>query len=343
MSSFYYYLAGRHRSGDSPTPPVECMTASFIGGDNSLFSGGISFVPDWFTPDDFEIDWGNGTIGIFIWNGSGWDLTAGDYPPSETGEGVLTQDVNTVCLVWSGGTTFDSSSVSLFEATSTPLDLTDKKPIDSFIKGLKEDSLWSKIGLLTVLSSAGLDISLRDWKDPSRSITNVGASFTPYQGFKGDGTSGHLLWPYAPTSVGAARDSISMGCYVEDGTSQGAVIALTSGTPRIQLNPRSSSNQFSGRLSATTSVAVSNSDRNGFFVLSRGNSANIDFYKDGSLISNVVSASTQDPNQTTGCLLRASAAYENDLLKLFFVGSALSSTDVSNLAVRFNTYRSEVE
>lgn len=84
-----------------PTPPVEPMTISFSTG-NYIPSANISFVPEWFVGDDFTIEWPDGYIASFTWDGSGWSIGSfGQYPITADGSGaMLTQEDNSISLDW---------------------------------------------------------------------------------------------------------------------------------------------------------------------------------------------------------------------------------------------------
>lgn len=153
--------------------------------------------------------------------------------------------------------------------------------------GLMRD--LDRFGLKTVL--LGLAVageteqqSLLDIIDPNTHPTNMGATFTPGQGFQGNGTSTYVKTGFNPSLKGVAQNSFAFGAYLLDNQSTGGSFGcsdVVSGMGCL-CAPRNGSNVAAVRINANTTNNVAGATNSSGLVISHRSVSNtINFYRNG--------------------------------------------------------------
>jgi len=195
--------------------------------------------------------------------------------------------------------TVTSSYVSQF---TTPEPLANIKAIDEAIRNINDAGFWANFEFLYLLMLGSQQASLIDvtGRHPALTIHGI-VTFTPYKGFKGDGTAGYVenAWnPNTSPGVTSLNDMLIGAYHYENAQSDAADIGnLVQSTPGLSQVPRTTSNTFTARINSATTSTASNSD-------SRGNS--VSFRKDSAsqfgirnqtmLINGAAAVSTAVPN-----------------------------------------------
>jgi hypothetical protein len=103
------------------------------------------------------------------------------------------------------GVTYEAEATSLFNSMATAPDATRKGHINTYIKALKDNGIWTKLDRLFVFAAhtnAGGE-ALKDWKNPSRSATAINNPyFVQDEGFQSGSTTAYIKSGFAPLTNG---------------------------------------------------------------------------------------------------------------------------------------------
>jgi hypothetical protein len=230
--------------------------------------------------------------------------------------------------------------------------------VDTLIKGLKSDGIWSKLDRLWLFAAENQTSAFIDLVGLTASITPVGSpTFTVDRGYTGidAGTAGtYLDMGWNPSTNGvqftlnsahasawsATNNAVSnggalFGAYVPpnyinlyDTANDGNIYA------RINDNPASGSQGAPGT-------------KQGHWIVNRSGASSTQLYQNGSNFSSPNAANVAIPNTNFAVLAShgPSGTYVDgtpNQVAMFSVGGSLSSTDASNFYSRLRTYMTAV-
>jgi hypothetical protein len=202
-------------------------------------------------------------------------------------------------------------------------------PVATLIADLQEAGVWPKLDLFYLPAVATSDEGVINLKSPGNfTLIPTGApTFTPYQGFTGNGTSSYLATGFIPSvnAVQMTQNSASFGVWVRNNTTGTQFDIGSSASSVMRLNTRASS-LFSGRLNtgATVTATLPANTSVGFTTCDRASAAEIYYYKNGVAVGPVASVSSGlEESQTF--LLRDEALYSNRQIAAAFLGGSLTT------------------
>lgn len=205
--------------------------------------------------------------------------------------------------------TYDTTSIALFARMPYAISIERKDLIDSLIKQLKADTVWSKLDVLYLYAADDTSNAKLNWKSPSFTTTISGTTkpvLTANMGFTGNGTSAYLNTNWNPSTNGVnyRRDSASAFTYIRSSVNEAKYIfgAGGAGVSFCRLVPwnggfiDSRMNDNTGNLTATTNGA-------GMYTLIRVSSSAFKIYKNDSLknTASVTSSNVPPVNMFTLC------------------------------------------
>lgn len=269
--------------------------------------------------------------------------------------GTITLDTNYVCYwrvrgvnpngnsAWS--TTYSFSTISSYDLASLNLfarfpngvgSVARKDLIDSLIKQLKADTIWSKLDLMYLYAAEDTGQAKENWLSSSYSSTLSGStkpSFVADRGFTGNGTTAYINTNWKPFSNGVnfLKDSSSIFAYVRTAVTEDKVIfGLDSASSRyIRLVPRSTANQIVARYNGGDSVSrITTYDPKGLYSIIRSSASSYKIFKNDSLKGTSAFTSSQLYNGNMYVLARNSLGTVVDLttreLSFFATGGLFS-------------------
>lgn len=245
--------------------------------------------------------------------------------------------------LFTSGVPYDSSAAAYFAAMGTQESASVKNAIDTFIRGLKSDNLWSVIdggNILALSTSANARV---DFKAPSRVATVTGSpTFTAYRGFSGTGATNELVdTTFVPSTMGVTylQDSAHIAFYVSNNIqSTLAPFGVSTGSSAY-IFPRNTADQSQHRLNdGTTTTIASSTDSRGLFCSSRTGAAAGALYRNGVSLGTRAIASTQRPTGTIKILaLNTATASAPHVIAFGCYGGGLNATQAANLNSRVTT------
>jgi hypothetical protein len=255
-----------------------------------------------------------------------------------------------------GGGTYDSATsvwANAVVADGGTVSATEEGYVDTLIKGLKADGIWSNLDRLWLLASENTHEAKIDIVN-LQSNTNHGATFTANRGYAGDGASTYVDSNYVPATAGGnlTLNSASFGIY-DQTNNQSANGAFggedTSAANRLILLTRA--NVFltyyvnSGAGDGTQNNV---STYKGMWVMTRTGASATAIYQNGSLNNSGTAASAA---LTSSSLYIVGAADYNsgsldianaDQISAAFVGGSLTATQASQISGLINAYMTSV-
>ena len=239
----------------------------------------------------------------------------------------------------------DSDAQAVADAASTSFDNTHAEALDDFIAGLKTDSLWTIIGGAHLLAAQAADHALINIKNPGTAdLTEVNSpTFTADSGYSGDASTSYLTNSVALSSLtGVSQNDASFGGYAITAVPSNRVIGFSDGTSGNGHDPliRNVSSGTAARLALNTGATsddISHSTWTGLFHISRDNSADYDFYHEGSSIGTATETSAAI-GAALFTVLRSHTLYTDGRVAFVFYGGSMNATQAGNLSTRLDTY-----
>jgi hypothetical protein len=210
--------------------------------------------------------------------------------------------------------------------------------VNTFITCLKSASLWSTMDRYWLLAGENTQSALTDMVGLSLA-TNHGSTFTPSQGYTGNGSSFFVDTGYT-AGTNYTQNSAVYGGQVQTSrtTATGSPAEFGADnagfTQNAVLIPYNSSNNFSVVLNATTPSAGSATNAQGSYIISRTGASAGAAYKNGTSFSTFATASTGLPGVTfyVGANHQGGSAnsFSTDQISSFFAASGWNSTQATN-------------
>lgn len=159
--------------------------------------------------------------------------------------------------------TFEDESMALLTRFTTNATGARVLIIDDTIRALKAAGLWAKLDAFYMLATPAADQALLNWKGTSFTPTPTGTiTFTADQGYAGNGVDGRLDTGFNPATAGGvyAQDSAHAGIY---NRTAGQLTGVPFGHQTVIIMPRSTADEYQGRLNRASSIAIATGVTNG--------------------------------------------------------------------------------
>lgn len=244
-----------------------------------------------------------------------------------------------------------ATGTSLDPATQTLLDQADTDgytaasgtvltALDTFIKSLKSDGIWSLLDVLWLPATNGdVDFAGYNLKDPTTfNLTRVNSpTFTSLEGFTGDGATSYLNSGWNPNINGSnfTLNDSSFGYYQRKSSvnTSGRHGGDNSTPVFILVATQNSSNIGSALINQIATVPsdheFTNSSPQGFLSINRESSATNRIYKNGSLVETETVNSSVVPSIVLYWLSRnangTASNFSDDQLSFMYYGADLTS------------------
>ena len=223
---------------------------------------------------------------------------------------------------------------------------------DQLVKDLKAGGVWSKLNTFGVFATDGdSDFALIDWKRLTDYTAVNSPTFNVNNGYEGNGTSSYINLNFNATTE-TTIDSLTFGVWSNTGTNGAAqtfIGGLTTSGDGTQITPNLSTNQRIF-VAANSSAGTINST---------GLSANQDtelitLDGDGSTQvlrrnTTALGSATLSQNQYNGNVFALARnlngsgnSYSSTELAMVFYSEQLTITEIANLQISFNTYKTSL-
>ena len=244
-----------------------------------------------------------------------------------------------------GAPSYDTASLAIFAAMSTPPTTTRKGQIDTCVTSLKSAGVWSLLSMMHLMAAADSQAASINWINPATfTFSTVGSpTFTADLGYTFNGTSNYLNTGFTPSTAGGnfALSSASFGVYVNGGptgTSGSVQLGVNSGTDYMYIRANNSAgatgiegavNDPAGGLSTPVATAF------GLSAINRSTSTALQYYKNGVSVATAVKTSTALPSQPVyiGAYNAGGSpgAFTTSRIAFEFMGGSLSGTQQTAL------------
>jgi len=256
-------------------------------------------------------------------------------------------------FVKSGGVVLDPDTVTLLAAMTEQPTAALANLIDVTIKGLKADGVYALGDCLWVRGVHASQAGCLNWIKRAHDSTPVNApTFTPKQGFTGDGISSYLNNNYTPSAhtdnfKQTTASLFIMQMNVGDISSSIKVGAINTTTRRIELNNNPSGNELIRLNSTTTPTNTQVNHNNGDYVGYTLTGGAIQGYKNGSVEGlNVAITQGTLVGKSLLSLARNGTTvvdgYNNGQESVLWLGDALTATQQLALYTRMKYFYDNV-
>lgn len=245
----------------------------------------------------------------------------------------------------SAGGSYDADAEALFaRMTTSPPDTTRKGHINDVFLGLKSASIYSSIDWLC-LAGTDAQASSLNWVSGSKALSTSGSvSHTTDRGFSGDGSTGYLDTGEVPNAAGNVytQNNMCIGvyCNLEGGTSgsQPHVGDTNSPSSRVLLQAgKTAADAYRANDATSSTIGSSSSVRTGYRVLVRNSSTTKEAYRNNVSLG-TASVSSVGVSSANMLLLRQATSYSSDRIAAYHSGSALDSSQLTDLYNIITTY-----
>lgn len=241
-----------------------------------------------------------------------------------------------------GGVSYETESLAIFAAFTTPPDTTRKGNINTMVAALKTAGVWSKLDVMYAFAAADSQASLINWKNPgtfNASAVNT-PTFTTDRGYAGNGSTSYVNSTFTPSTAGGnfVLNSAHLGLWSRTNAQAAAVTMgarTTSTTEESLLRPRDTGNLTLGRINkAGGGVNPANTDSSGHFVTRRSGGTAAAIHRNGSSLGSNTEGSTALPQFPIfiGALNTAGSASSFSTYQIAAAhwGSSLSDTEITD-------------
>lgn len=254
------------------------------------------------------------------------------------------------------GSVFSSEALALFSAMTVQPSANSKIAINNLINALIVNNIWSNLDFFYVTAAHDSQAACLNWKNPSTfTLTPTNSpTFTTNKGFAGNASTSYVNtgWIPATNAVNFSLNAGSFGISVEGGSdvaanlSVGGVLGLNS--TFIDIRPRFTGDLLRAAINQTTIVASGSvTTRAGLSAISRLDAATNRYFKNGTSLGNVATASSAIPTTYPiwFCALNGQgtiSAPSNNIVKAGFIGGLLTDAQHLVLYNSLETYYSAI-
>jgi hypothetical protein len=242
-------------------------------------------------------------------------------------------------------TGFEAETTALLASFGGTYDGTRQTAINTLIKGLKADGLWSTIDLLQIYAAKTSADALINWKTATSSGSTVNSpTFTVDQGFTTNGSNNYINTSVNLNSTSNfVKDSATLGVWSRTNGTGWVDIGATDGSGYANFTTKYSDNNTYVNQNDTAGITGSGpASTVGLFLATRTSSTVLDFRKNNASVLSGSVTSTGRPNQAcyVGCSNASGspAYYSGRQYALAVIASGWTSTQCDNFYSRINTY-----
>lgn len=245
------------------------------------------------------------------------------------------------------GPSYDSNAATLFAAMPVQPSAARKQLISDAFVSLKSQGAFALLDVLHVPAGHDLSSVLLNWKNPALYPMQIfnSVTFTVDRGLQGDGISGDIDTGYSYAGASQfTQDAASIGGYVNatpsDVGNTAAIIGMdvTSGSLAF-LRPKEAAGSMAGRVNSSVNTNTSAvATRLGHSAVSRINSTQLQFYKDGSPLGGALSNTSFAPQAKNMRYFRLGSGYGADRIAYTYAGGLLSSAQHASIASTMLTF-----
>lgn len=244
---------------------------------------------------------------------------------------------------------YDTDAQAFFTASGIT-DTTQKNAVNTLVLAMKSASIWTKMKAVYPMVGGTSGTHAVNLKTPGTfNLTFVGSPTHSANGVDWNGTTQYAQTGLVPNTT-LTKDAKAMGYYSRENTSAGVGNPCemgcvgTSGSSFDGLFARVSGNLFGGYLSDLTGVTLANSDSSGFFIISRSNSTQVNFYRNGAALGTnpktLNSVATQNTQEIE--LGRGNGQYSDRQSAFAFISDDLSSTNQSDFYTAVQAFQTSL-
>jgi hypothetical protein len=224
---------------------------------------------------------------------------------------------------------------------------------DQLIRGLWQDETWGLLDCLYILAAPDAATAQLNLVGTNYSlIANGTTTFTPDQGFAGDGSTGYLNTQFNPATATApkfALSSASFGAYdrTSSATVSSSIIIGNKNTWQNYLSPLNSTGNCAVEVNAAHfNGAGSSTNHQGAWIANRdpvNGATTVTLYKNGSStpLSSTSDSSTTVTSANFALLAQGSVSvsgFTTDQLAAAFIGGGLTGIQAAAINNRINAY-----
>jgi hypothetical protein len=291
--------------------------------------------------------WKNGTqTGSTLTDATNYTATSG-YPrvggSTVLGIGgslVVTEASDTAALTGAVSGGYDTETTAWITAVgSSNVDSAHAGYVDTLIKGLKTDGIWTKCDRIWLFAAQNTNSAYCDLKVPTTPAFAIGSpSFTADRGFTLS-TSGYVRLPYNIVTDASTftQDAAHFSIWnLTSGASANPVFNGVSAAGALHIYPEYSGSDCYCRVNEAASGAFTISGATGFILGNRSNASTVQAYKNGTALGG--------SPQSVASAARVSEQLNiyNRQIAAFSIGGSLTSTEQGNFYTRLRTYMTSV-
>lgn len=238
---------------------------------------------------------------------------------------------------------FDSDAAAFFTAASIT-DAGQKTAINNLVLAMKSASVWTKmVGCYPIVGGTSTSHAVNLKTPGTFNLTFTGSPTHSSTGVDWNGTSQYASTGIIPnTHLTAAAKSLGYYSREDSAASTACEIGCngTGGGTFDGIFLKVAGNLFTGYLTDASGVNVANANAQGFYIISRSNTTQVNFYKNGAALgTNPKSMASGAQNTTQIEIGRGNAQYSNRQCAFAFVASDMSSTNASDLYTAVQAYQ----
>ena len=339
LSKAYFFPSNINSTNVDVSPNVlySVMGTSIGGGGTStLLVDGLSNTVTTATygnTEAFKILSDSGDFLIGDWLESGWwasDLTASQAA-------LQANQLN----YWGG--TIDSATQSWLNAVNTnggPVSINQRGYVDTLIKGLKADGIWTKLDRLWLFASENQAQALTDIVADALATAVNSPTFTADQGFTGNNSNAYINSGFDPSAgVNYQQNSACLFAWNNTLGSSKNLLGNTGGPYRHYINPGSGGVEINN----SAGYGYVATEAKGLWLLNRTGASAYTTDVNGSQTDSSTSASGTPGSTTIVALANVgSGEFSNRQCCCLGAGGQLTSGDRTNIYTRLRTYMTAV-
>lgn len=249
-----------------------------------------------------------------------------------------------------GGFSFEAESETLFAAMSSAPSDARKLVINDLILALKNDGIWTKLGLLYVLAAHDSQAARLNWIDPSANTLTLTSAptFTADRGYQGDGVDDDLRPGINSDAIPTyLRDSAHFSAWSRTVGAAGANVAELGDvtTPHIWLQIRNGSNNTRVYINRAFALDCANTSTDGHFLVNRSGANDVQVYRNGASIgSSGAIASVAFPAGNAVVFMNAPqlSGLSTKQMAAYSMGGSLDATETADFYTDLSAYMTAV-
>lgn len=243
---------------------------------------------------------------------------------------------------------FDSASLAIFNAFTTPPTSARRVLIDTCVKAMKTAGVWTLMDALWMFAAADSQAATINWVNPggTAATPTTSPTFTADRGFNGDGSTSYVNTNFIPsagtnfTQNNAHFSNWDLTNRAAD-TTQSGVAQTGNGT--ISITPFFTGSLFVSRLNDSAGNTVASAGSNGHSLVSKTTGTTRNNFRNGASLGSSTSAVSATRasiaifiggTNTNGTL----TAGTTDQYAMASVGAGLTGTQITNFYNALQTY-----